>query len=253
MTDPRLLPVRQALVATAGGFLRNPVTRGTCAHCFTPIAAGAMCSGCLAHQAYGGGPDLLGIMTYAGHLDPISQSGYTMRAYKSPSIPRGGPWQTVILLSALGLWGHTTCPGKLLGTLVTAWATVPSLPPKPNPHPLNQIAQGLARAGASEVVLQGSDNVTYPRSVNPGHFSVVVGNPEGRHVLLIEDTFTGGGHLMSATLALRVAGASLVSALALARWLSLGWEATTEQWAKTELTLPDYRVDVCPWTQGACP
>lgn len=253
MTDSRVQAVRQALVATAGGFLRNPVTSGTCTRCFTPIAAGSLCSRCRSHQAIGGGPDLLGVMAYAGYLDPISQSGYTMRGYKNPSIPRGTHWQTVTLLSALGLWGHVSCPGKLLGTPVTAWASVPSLPPKPQPHPLNEIARGLARPGSSEIVLQGSEHAADLRGVNPGHFTVVAGNPSGQHVLLIEDTWTSGGHLMSAALALHAAGAIKVSALALARWLSVGWEATTDRWARNELTLPDFQPDICPWTQGQCP
>jgi predicted amidophosphoribosyltransferase len=253
--DDRVPPVQQALATTAGGFLRNPVTRGTCARCFTPLAAGGLCSACRNHQAAGGGPDLLGLMTYAGYLHPISQSGHTMRGYKNPSFPQRAHWTTVVLLSALGLFGHLRCAGTIVGVPVSAWATVPSLPPKPGnpPHALNEIARRLARPGATEVVLLGSPDVTNPRGVNPGHFAVVRGDPEGRHVLLIEDTWTGGGHLMSATLALRAAGCTHVSALALARWLSIGWGETTEGWARRELALPDYQTDVCPWTQGPCP
>jgi hypothetical protein len=228
------------------------VTRSTCGRCFTPIAAGPLCRGCQDHQAVGGGPDLLGVLTYAGYLDPISQSGYTMRYYKILG-PQSAPWQTVVLLSALDLMGHSGCPGRILGVPITAWATVPSLPPKPYPHPLNGIAQRLARQGAAEIVLQGRENVTSPRNVDVSHFSVVAGSPAARHVLLIEDTWTGGGHVMSATLALRAAGCTHVSALALARWLTAGWEATSDRWARNELTLPDYQADVCPWTQGNCP
>jgi hypothetical protein len=253
VTDPGIQPVKRALVATSGGFLRNPITDRTCARCFTPVSIGQLCAKCAYHQAIGRGPDLLGIMTYAGYLSPISQSGHAMRGYKNPTIPRSGPWQTVVLLSALGLQGHSHCPGKLLGAPVTAWATVPSLPPKPQPHGLNEIARGLTRAPQSEIVLLGSQSVADPRAVNVTHFSVVAGNPQGRHVLLIDDTWTSGGHVTSATLALRAAGATHVSALVLARWLALGWEATTERWAKDHLTLPDYQADVCPWTQGPCP
>lgn len=253
MTDPHIQAVKNALVATAGGFLRNPVKEGTCQRCFTPVLTGHLCSKCAYHQAVGGGPDLLGVMSYAGYLSPISQSGHTMRGYKSQMIPRSGPWQTVVLLSALGLQGHVRCPGGLLATPVTAWATVPSLPPKPQPHGLNEIARGLTRAPQSEIVLLGREDVADPRAVNVTHFSVVTGSPQGRHILLIDDTWTSGGHVMSAALTLRTAGATHVSALVLARWLREGWEATTERWARDRLTLPDYHADVCPWTQGPCP
>jgi hypothetical protein len=255
VTDDRVSPIRQALEATAGGFLRNPVTHGTCTRCFTPLAGGDLCPPCRTHYAIGGGPDLLGIMTYAGYLNPISQSGYTMREYKNLGDRSPGPWQTVVLLSALGLYGHTDCPRRLLGVPVTAWASVPSLPPKPGAprHPLNDIVRRVAPPESAEIVLLGSANVASPRSVNAGHFAVISGSPAGRHVLLIDDTWTSGGHVMSATLALRAAGSSHVSALTLTRWLRVGWEATTDRWARSALALPDFQSGTCPWTQGLCP
>jgi hypothetical protein len=253
VTDPDIQAVKNALVGTSGGFLRNLVRDSTCVRCFTPVFSGQMCSKCGYHQAIGRGPNILGLMSYAGYLSPITQSGHTMRGYKNPTIPRSGPWQTVVLLAALGLQGHSHCPGRLLGVPVTTWATVPSLPRKPQPHSLNEIARGLTRAPESEIVLLGSQSVVDPRAVNAGHFRVVAGNPQGSHVLLIDDTWTSGGHVISATEALRAAGASHVSALVLARWLTLGWDATTERWANDHLKLPDYQADVCPWTQAECP
>ena len=176
-----------------------------------------------------------------------------MRGYKNPSIPRSSHWQTVTLLAALGLMGHVGCPGKILDRGVTAWATVPSLPPKSSAHPLSDIVRSLARPGSTEIILQGKAGVTNPRAVDVSHFSVVTGEPAGQHVLLIDDTWTSGGHAVSAAMALQATGAAKVSVLVLARWLSIGWEATTEKWAKAALTLPDYQADVCPWTQGQCP
>jgi hypothetical protein len=193
-------------------------------------------------------------MTYAGYLEPISQSGYMMRGYKDPKFPQGGHWQTVALLAALGLRGHINCPGVIQGTPVTAWATVPSLPPKPSDHPLNDIVRRLARPGATEIVLRGTDAVANPRTINAAHFSVLNSDAaNGRHVLLIDDTWTSGGHVTSAAMALRSAGCTEVSVLVLARWLSVGWADTTESWARSNLTLPDYQPDTCPWTQDKCP
>lgn len=54
------------------------------------------------------------------------------------------------------------------------------------------------------------------------HFTVTSNNADGRHVLLIDDTWTSGGHALSATLALRASGADQISVLVLARWLTLG-------------------------------
>ncbi|GAA1769360.1 hypothetical protein [Nostocoides vanveenii] len=201
------------------------------------------------------GIDLLGVVTYAGYLDPIAQSGHVMRGYKNPAIPRGSHWQTVRLMAALGLLCHRDCPGKLLGQPPTAWATVPSLPatPQPQTHPLNEMVRQLARQGGHEVVLEAKGHVQNPRAINASHFTVRADSARGRHILLIDDTWTGGGHATSAAMGLKAAGATHVSVLVLARWLSIGWEATTTAWAKRALTAPDFRPDVCPWTQGSCP
>lgn len=255
MTDPRVAQVKRALVATAGGFLRNPGGPGTCTHCFTPTTSLPLCPDCRRTVQVNGGPDLLGVMTYAGYLDPITQSGRVMRGYKNPAFPGGGTYrQTVALLAALGLIGHVKCPGRLTGTPLSAWATVPSLPQKPeqSSHPLNDIVGKLAKPGATEVTLTAAKTAANPRAINSGHYSAAE-NASGQHVLVIDDTWTGGGHAVSAALAVRDAGATHVSVLVLARWLSMGWEATTPQWAKQRLTSPDFQPDVCPWTQGACP
>lgn len=255
MTKAPVDEIQQALVATAGGFLRNLGGPDRCERCFCPTASGAKCFACRTAESIPGAPDLLGFMTYAGYIDPIAQSGHVMRGYKFAGGPIGTHLQTVQLMSGLALAGHVACPGRILGTPVTAWATVPSLPPKPGQpdHALNKIVRKLARSGATEVVLQASTSVRNPRAVSADHFSVAEGSPLEEHVLLVDDTWTSGGHATSAALALRAAGASRVSVLALARWLSIGWEATTAAWARKHLTAPDFRSDVCPWTQGDCP
>lgn len=214
-----------------------------------------MCPDCQRAITISGGPDLIGMMTYAGYLDPITQSGHVMRGYKNPAIPRGTHWQTVALLAALGLIGHVACPGRLIGTPISAWATVPSLPPKPHltSHPLNELVRQLTRTGAHESVLTANPVVTNPRAINANHFAVANDSVRGHHVLLIDDTWTGGGHVTSAALALRAGGATHVSVLVLARWLTIGWEATTPAWAKGRLTAPDFQPTVCPWTQASCP
>lgn len=254
MTDPRVAQVQQTLVTTAGGFLRNPLRAGTCSHCFTPTASQPLCARCRHLLSFDGGPDLLGMVAYAGYLDPITQSGHVMRGYKNPYIQSGFHRQTVALMSALGLIGHVACPGALTGFPITAWATVPSLPPKPDlpKHALNDIVGKLARPGSAEVTLTAATAVSHPRDINPSHYTASA-NAAGQHVLVIDDTWTSGGHATSAALAIRAAGAIHVSVLVLARWLANSWELTTPQWAKQHLAQPDFDPDVCPWTQGPCP
>jgi hypothetical protein len=255
VTDARLPRIQRALSTTAGGYLRNPGGPGTCSRCFTAVDSTSLCSACQAVAGRADMPDLIGMLTYGGYLDPITQAGRLMRLYKSPAFPQGGSYrQTVTLLAALGLIGHVTCPGRLTGAPITAWATVPSLPPRPEQasHPFNDIVRSLARPGAIEVPLTAAAVVSNPRAINVSHYTAGRA-AAGQHVLLVDDTWTSGGHATSAALALRAAGASHVSVLVLARWLKIGWEATTTTWAKQRLTSPDFDPDQCPWTQSTCP
>ena len=255
MTDSRVASIGPLLVSVAGGYLRNVGNRpGTCATCRTPTRSMPRCSQCEARVGMAGLPDALGFMIYAGFLDPIHQAGRVMWDYKNPSLNSKSALGVVGLLAALGLTGHVACLTRVVGTPVDAWATVPSLPPKPErPHPLNLITERLSSQGSIQVQLQGTSEPVNPRSVSADHFTVTSNNAGGRHVLLIDDTWTSGGHALSATLALRAAGADHVSVLVLARWLTLGWEATTQEWARAALSSPDFDPEVCPWTQGACP
>lgn len=255
MKDARVARIQDALVATAGGFLRNPGGPGTCTRCYTPTTSLPLCPQCRRAVTLAGMPDLVGMMTYAGNLDPIAQSGRVMHGCKSPAFPGGGTYrQTVSLLAALGVIGHSACPGRLTGTPISAWATVPSLPPKLGQaaHPLREIVGQLARPGAVEVSITAAQTVASPRDIDATHYTAH-SDAGSRHVLVIDDTWTSGGHAASAALAVRAAGASHVSVLVLARWLSIGWEATTPAWAKQRLTAPDFQPATCPWTQGSCP
>lgn len=85
-----------------------------------------------------------------------------------------------------------------------------------------------------------------PRRADPCHYRVVTGNPARHHVLLVDDTWTGGGRMSSAAHALHSAGAAQVSALAIARWMSVGWEDTAAAWLTSRLARPDRDPHVCP-------
>lgn len=227
MSQDQLELVRSELVRTAGGFLRNLILPpSACRRCHTPVVNAQLCDKCLVQSRSGDLPDLIGFLTYATYANPVPQSGRTMRAYKW-DFPNPSAQQTVQLLAALGLRGHHACASRLVGVPITAWATVPSGSGKPShEHPLNRIVSALSNPRASQVSLV-AHIVGDPRDVNSANFSVLDSIPSRSHVLLVDDTWTGGGHAQSAALALRQAGAEYVTLLVLARWLSEGFGHTT--------------------------
>ncbi len=117
----------------------------------------------------------------------------------------------------LGVGLHTACAGVLAGGPVTHWSTVPSLPAKPGEHPLRSIVAGAAHG--LEAPLRASAEAGDPRSVNASHFQAEPLAGES-HVLLLDDTWTTGGHAQSAA-ALRAAGATHVSIMVVAQWVRL--------------------------------
>jgi hypothetical protein len=70
-------------------------------------------------------------------------------------------------------------------------------------------------------------------------------------VLLLDDTWTGGGHAQSAVLGLRAAGATSVSLLVVARWINKEFGNNAE--FLREIADRDYNPEICPWTGGSCP
>jgi predicted amidophosphoribosyltransferase len=236
-----------ALVSRAGGYLRNPVRqeRVTCAVCTTPVAGYELCFQCNRHRAYDGLADAVAFLTYAV---AGQQSGYVMRGYKAQR-PVNEHVAIVVMLILLALSRHAQCPGALAGAPVTHWATVPSLRTKPGEHPLHRILSHAALG--AEVHLAPVANVQHPRDVNPEHFSADDRLPQGSHVLLIDDTWTGGGHAQSAVLALRRAGATHVSLLVVARWIKEDYGDNAR--FLRDLAGQDYDPEICPWTGGSCP
>jgi predicted amidophosphoribosyltransferase len=235
-----------ALVSRAGGYLRNPVRqdRITCAVCTTPVTGYERCYQCNQH-GQAGLADAVSFLTYAV---AGQQSGYVMRGYKAQR-PLEEHRTIVILLILLALSRHAECPGALAGTPVTHWATVPSLPAKPGEHPLHKIVGSLAIGG--EATLVAAAKAQFPRDVSPQHFSTAAALSPDSHVLLIDDTWAGGGHAQSAALALRKAGAAHVSALVVARWIKEDFGDNAK--FLSEVSRRDYDPGICPWTGGTCP
>jgi hypothetical protein len=241
-----------ALVARAGGYLRNTVRQElvTCAVCATPVTGFRLCYQCQRRRGRTGLADATGFLTYAV---AGRQSGYVMLGYKSrPPVPEHRTIVTLLVLLGLarhaGCAAHTGCADEA-SVPVTHWAAVPSLPPRDGEHPLHAIVSRIAPG--REAVLAATDEVDYPRDLDPGHFQAVAPLPSGGHVLLVDDTWARGGHAQSAVLALRDAGAARVSVLVAARWINedFGANATFIR----GLADRDYDPAICPWTGGYCP
>lgn len=116
-----------ALVARAGGYLRNPIRQShvTCAVCTTPVDDYWQCFQCGNQAIYNGLADATAFLTYAVGGQ---QSGYVMRGYKAQR-PVNEHVSIVIMLLLLALSLHERCPVALCGAPITHWATVPSLDP----------------------------------------------------------------------------------------------------------------------------
>ncbi len=248
MVDPEAMArLSAALVSRAGGYLRNPVRqeRVTCSVCTTPVAGYLRCYQCEGHLSRTGLADAVGVLAYAV---AGQQSGYVMLGYKARR-PLEEHRMIVALLAVIGLSKHAQCPGMLAGAPVTHWATVPSLPAKPGEHPLHGIVSKVAPG--REVILAAAARTPHPRGINPDHFSANARLPQDSHVLLMDDTWTSGGHAQSAVLALRKAHAAYVSALVVARWVKEDFGDNAK--LLRSLSGRDYDPGICPWTGGTCP
>src|ERR1700723_2551301 len=247
MADPEVVArLSAALVAGAGGYLRNPVRQEllTCAVCTTPVTGFRLCYQCQRRRGRTGLADATGFLAYAV---AGRQSGYVMQGYKArPPVPEHRTIVTLLVL--LGLDRHAGCAAPA-GAPVTHWATVPSLPARPGEHPLHAIVRQLAPG--SEVALAAADEVEYSRDLAPRHFRAAAPLPAGAHVLLMDDTWARGGHAQSAALALRAAGASRISVLVAARWINEDYGGNAA--FLRGLSGRDYDPAICPWTGAACP
>ena len=243
----------ERLVAEVGGYLRNTVLEPqvTCGVCATPIRPDFdLCLRChrdrrqfcqqLADLVV---PVFYGIKGF--------QSAHLMRNYKDLIAPavHNRTQLSVLLLATLEL--HGGCVESRLGDEIDAWAIVPSTRfDRIGEHPLRVVTKQTG------MLLPEIELATRPsahldeRVTSADRFTVAAGDVERRHVLLIEDTWTSGAKCQSAVLALRGAGASSVTILALARWLKPD-EPPTGAFVRNRLTA-DYDPLVCPVNDTDC-
>lgn len=249
-----LAQVARSLRDNAGGYLRNTVhiPGATCSVCRGAQMRDGYHSCYPCDRTYGDCADLVGSMIYG--VDGL-QSGRLMFGYKSTA-PGPSHVQTIRSLVALGLRGHAGCASALTGVRATHWATVPSLKNIGVAHPFREILLSiLSTRQAIEVAASATAARRTPserRQLDPTLYELRTTVPKGSHVMVIDDTWTSGGHAQSVGLALKQAGAGTVSILAIARWLDMD-DNRTKRVYREHIKDQPYDPSLCPGTAGACP
>lgn len=228
-------------VALFSDTLRNIQFRHTCPVCHgIPGEGYVYCYQCSQYPMKDGTADLLGFIAYAINGE---QSGQMMRAYKNTGQTTT---EQVGSLLAYGVVVHWRCIQRILGVTPDSWAVVPSLSGRQGPHPLTALASRVMR-NIPQVDLRASNSARSPRNFRPENFTVQ--GAAGNHVLLLDDTWTTGGHLQSSSAALKHAGAETVTGLVMARWLNPDWANTKHIIASRPAT---FDPDLCPFDGTPC-
>ena len=243
---------RRALIAAAGGYLRNVVREPgiTCAVCTTPVDGFTCCWRCEQDRRVPGVADLVVPLVYA---IGGTQSATLLWHYKDDPIRTVREHHTLILnwLLYLGISLHERCVGAVVGSPVSVRMTIPSLRGRAEPHPFSALAQWMNAVGGS-VALAPAPSAMCDRVVSEGKFVVSPDTRlDGQHVLLLDDTWTTGSNAQSAALTVRRAGAAAVSVMVVGRWLSPGY-ASSARFISDHLK-NDYDTGICPVTGAGCP
>lgn len=252
MADPTrvdpLAALRELLIRDGGGFLRNARWQPdlTCTLCAgVPGNNYPTCYNCETWQHRTDLADRLGFVSYAVQG---AQSGTVMYGYKDVARPSEANRRVVTMMHHYAVARHWTCIHSSALGPATHWATVPSLGTRQGPHPLEQISSPFLDKSLPSVALSKAPGAVNMRDLRPQNFVASV--PHGAHVLLIEDTWVGGGRVQSAAAALKRDGAKSVTALVLARWLEPSRGRTAELLAS--LRDVDFNPDRCPFTGSDC-
>lgn len=251
----------RSLATTVGSFAQNVIYHSTKDH-VCPVCGGAKddrypyCVSCGAHrrsQYRDRLADMVRIFAYApmgGPGDASSQMTRYMYRYKEnrPDSGLARAAVTEILVTELVL--HWACIRDLSdGVAPTAWDTIPSTTSSPRvhvEHPLHCIVRQVL-PGVPEVGLRATGAKS--RSLSPDLFRVVGEYAPDmlRHVLLIDDTWTTGGNMQSAAVALKDVGARRVTAFCVARILNYGFCATLGDNVERGFRSLGFRGKWCPW------
>jgi hypothetical protein len=250
--------LRRLLRDRVGGFFPNARHQPgvTCAVCAGP-AAGDRCQRCAAQHAEFGPrlADHVLTLAYArGRAPTQHQSEHTLYAYKAvPPSPKSADDLSLMVMAATRL--HGDCLARRAGRPWSAVTFVPSAQRPGATHPVAQLARAVQdHTPDQRFLLDLGPSITIElREVLPDRFYVrksALGLVRGAHVLIVDDTWTSGSKAQSAALAVRAAGADLVTVLCIARWCRHDWP---DHRALLDSCASPYDATVCPVTGGTCP
>jgi hypothetical protein len=243
---PELQPVADGLVANHSYLWRTFRESGvTCRVCARPTALD-LCEECASHdEATYPTADLVGTYVYAPYG---TQTYHVVKGYKGNR--PGSTWGTMASLLAVGLRSHRDCLMTLSGSRDMRWAVVPSTSGRDGEHPLMTAVRKFAFPDR-ETVLEAAQGGSDYRGFDPHHFLPRLTEvPDS--LVVIDDTWVGGGHAQSAAAALKLVGVRYVALFAVARALNPNYPPTKAFLGKH---VPRrFAWELRPWTQdGICP
>lgn len=254
----------EVVTGRVGGFLRNVYGighAGTCDVCRGP-ATGSVCAQCSTMRATLDGATCdhtLTLMYAQGeHASGIHQSVHLMQSYKAtPPDPRS--MDNLRLIINVGTLLHGDCIRQELGHLWDSVTYVPSSRGRSGDHPVRNLARAVSQVADPEAGVE-----RFLLSLGPGYspgcshvarrdrFAVSdewQGAVRGKHVLVVDDTWTTGASIQSAAAALKLAGAESVTGLCAARWLKWSWP---DHAALLGTCTSDYYALRCMVREGRC-
>lgn len=225
-----------------------------CGWCGAPVEGYELCFNCKEvrdHTERSLLPDNIGLLTYAIHGTQSAADAYS---YKDGGASNESLSRLKILVNFFILY-HSGCFRLATGMRVDALAHVPSGKGR-TPHPLEtQIMKLFPEDQLTPIRLHPRGTARTEgreEAVDPERHEVL-DDVNGRHVLLLEDTWVRGYSALSGVAALKQAGAASVSLLALTRYLRSSFPAT-QQWLAGQEELAAYDPRFCPVTRSfSCP
>jgi len=195
--------------------LCEPAVAGCCAVCRGPVTAGyRRCYQCEGHLLAGTGPlsDLVVPASYAVQGTPFGRELWDYKARRVPESTLIALLLTFLHDHAMCLWRGRLAPGSIAPDYL---AVVPSGSGRPGVHPLLRMVTPYLTLPPVALTLNPGEQ---GRDYNPCRFRAD-GLAVGASVLLLDDTWVSGASAQSAAAALKLAGASQVVTLVLARLL----------------------------------
>lgn len=187
----------------------------------------------------------------------MHQSAHHVIRYKAELRPSLENLQDLQLMIHTASSFHGACIAGVTGW----WEALTFVPSEKRPgteHPVVELAKRVApsRSNVDKILLEVGPDISTEPTRWPMTTRFVVAKKwrrkiAGKHVLVVDDTWVSGGKSQSAAIALKDAGATAVTILCVARWLSQTYGEDHRLMIK-DVTSP-YDAATCPVTGGACP